>query len=124
MVQQGLALNPPAEKKDGTRRGCTAQTKTVNLLLRFEQKEDQTLRYMTHPHARFDNNQAERDLRMNKVRQKISGGFRSLRAGQQFMTIRSFVSTAVKQKADPVEELVKLFTMDNESYMRLASNPE
>jgi hypothetical protein len=61
---------------------------------------------------------------MNKVRQKISGGFRSKKAGEEFMTIRSFVATAVKRDADPVEELVKVFTPGNQEYMWLARHPE
>jgi transposase len=124
LITIGLKKNPPVVKEDGSRRGKTAQTKTVNLLLRLRDKEQEVLRFMTHAHARYDNNQAERDLRMNKVRQKVSGGFRSKSAGEEFMRVRSFVSTAVKQGADPVEELVKLFTPDNTDYMRLAGTPE
>lgn len=120
----GLKRNPPAVKEDGSTRGRTAQTKTVNLLLRLRDNEDEVLRFMTHALAQFDNNQAERDLRMNKVRQKVSGGFRSLVAAQEFMDIRSFVATAIKRGADPVEELVNLFTPGNGDYMRLARHPE
>lgn len=97
LIAIGLKKNPPAVKEDGSTRGRTAQTKTVNLLLRLRDKEDEVLRFMTHALAKFDNNQAERDLRMNKVRQKVSGGFRSLVAAQEFMNIRSFVATAIKQ---------------------------
>ena len=124
LVALGLKGNPPAIKKDGAVRGRTAQTKTVNLLLRLRDKEDEVLRFMTHEHACFDNNQAERDLRMNKVRQKVSGGFRSLQAGQEFMDVRSFIATAVKQEADPIEELVHLFTEGDLTHMRLARHPE
>lgn len=124
LIDIGLEKNPPAVKKDGSTRGRTAQTKTVNLLLRLREKEDEVLRFMTHALAQFDNNQAERDLRMNKVRQKVSGGFRSPVAAQEFMNIRSFVATAIKRGADPVEELVKLFTPGNTDYMRLARHPE
>jgi transposase len=124
LIATGLAANPIKVKENGSRRGKTAQTKTVNLLLRLRDKEDEVLRFMTHADARYDNNQAERDLRMNKVRQKISGGFRSAKAGEEFMSIRSFIATAVKGKADPVEELVKLFTPGNTDYMRLALPPE
>ena len=124
LITTGIKNNPPRIKPDGNIRGRTARSKTVNLLWRLRDKEDEVLRFMTHPDARFDNNQAERDLRMNKVRQKVSGGFRSAKAGAEFMNIRSFVSTAIKQQADPVEELVKLFTPGSTDYMRLASYPE
>jgi transposase len=124
LIDIGLKKNPPAVKEDGSTRGRTAQTKTVNLLLRLRDKEDEVLRFMTHALAQFDNNQAERDLRMNKVRQKVSGGFRSPVAAQEFMNIRSFVATAIKRGADPVEELVNLFTPGNTDYMRLARHPE
>ena len=124
LIKQGLELNPPAIKQDGSRRGRTAQTKTVNLLLRFRDQEDAILRFMTHAGASFDNNQAERDLRMNKVRQKVSGGFRSKRAGEEFMIIRSLVSTAIKQGRDPIDQLVAVFTPGDTSYMHLAAYPE
>ncbi len=70
----------------------------------MQREEKSFLRFMTHRDARFDNNTAERDLRMNKVRQKISGGFRSRKAGEEFMRVRSFIATAVKQGCDPLEE--------------------
>ncbi|MFK7924705.1 MAG: transposase [Bacteroidia bacterium] len=50
--------------------------------MRLKQNEDQILRFMTHKHAQFDNNQAERDLRMNKVRQKISGDSDLIKQGK------------------------------------------
>lgn len=124
LVAPGLSKNPLKTKGNGEVRGRTAQTKTCNLLLRFHNKAEDILRFMSDPNAEFTNNQAERDLRMNKVRQKISGGFRSKKAGEEFTTIRSFVATAVKQGADPVEELVKVFTPDNQEYMWLARHPE
>lgn len=124
LIEQGLALNPPAIKVDGGRRGKAAQTKTVNLLLRLRDKEAEVLRFATHAEAEFDNNLAERDLRMNKLRQKVSGGFRSAQAGEEFMQIRSFVLTAIKQKAEPVAELVKLLTPGNYEHMRFVAIPE
>lgn len=124
LIQLGLLRNPPSVKTSGKIRGRAAQTKSCNLLMRLKQNEDQILRFMTHKHAQFDNNQAERDLRMNKVRQKISGGFRSDKAGEEFMAIRSFVATVIKRGHDPVEELVKLFTKGNQEYLKLALHPE
>ena len=124
LVALGLENNPLKVNEQGETKGKTAQTKTCNLLLRFQNKSADILRFMTQTNAEFTNNQAERDLRMNKVRQKISGGFRSKKAGEEFMTIRSFIATAVKRGADPVEELVKVFTPNDESYMWLARHPE
>lgn len=124
LVALGLSKNPLKVKENGEARGRTAQSKTCNLLLRFQNKAEDILRFMSDSNAEFTNNQAERDLRMNKVRQKISGGFRFKKAGEEFMTIRSFVATAVKGGADPVEELVKVFTPDNQEYMWLARHPE
>ena len=124
IVEIGLVANPPAKRKDGQKRGRTAQSKTVNLLWRLRDRADQVLCFMQHKAASFDNNRAERDLRMNKVRQKISGGFRALTAGQEFMAIRSFLATAVKQGGNPVEELVHLFTPGNQQHMRFIATPE
>ncbi|MEM0938469.1 MAG: transposase, partial [Bacteroidota bacterium] len=56
------------------------------------------LAFLTNPAIPYDNNQAERDLRMIKTRQKISGCFRSTQAGEAFATIRGFVSTLKKQR--------------------------
>lgn len=123
-IELGLSLNPPKVRANGKTRGKIAQSKSYNLLVRLRDKEDQVLRFMTHPEAQFDNNQAERDLRMNKVRQKVSGGFRSLEAGEEFMTIRSLIATAIKRGADPIEMLNHVFKNNEDSYMWLARNPE
>jgi transposase len=124
LISLGLSKNLPRKKKDRKVRRRTAQSKTDNLLVRLRDNVNEVLRFMTSPEACFTNNQAERDLRMNKVRQKVSGGFRSKTAAEQFMTIRPFVATAVKRGADPLEELVKVFTPGEQDYMRLACNPE
>ena len=67
-------------------------------------KED-TLRFLRDPTVPFTNNQAERDGRMMKLRQKISGGFRSLQGAMDFALIRSFVSTARKQDWNIIDAL-------------------
>jgi transposase len=67
-------MNPEAGRSETQKRGATRQSKTRNLLLRLGGREDDILRFMADPLAEFTNNQAERDLRMNKVRAKVSGG--------------------------------------------------
>jgi hypothetical protein len=67
-------------------------------------KED-TLRFLHDPTVPFTNNQAERDGRMMKLRQKISGGFRSLQGAMDFALIRSFVSAARKQDWNIIDAL-------------------
>jgi|TARA_Y100000031_G_C8213301_1_gene382075 transposase len=70
--------------------------KSKNLLHRFVLHEDDILRFIHEPGVSFDNNQAERDIRMIKVKQKISGRFRSVSGAKQFVRIRGYVSTVRK----------------------------
>ena len=67
-----------------------------NLLLRLSTRKPDVLRFLTDPRVPFTNNLAERDGRMMKLRQKISGGFRSARGAEDFAVIRSLISTARK----------------------------
>jgi transposase len=81
----------------GKRRGRAPRRTGHNLLLRLATRKEDTLRFLHDATVPFTNNQAERDGRMMKLRQKISGGFRSLEGAIDFALIRSFFSTARKQ---------------------------
>jgi transposase len=76
-----------------------------NLLLRLSTRKPDVLRFLTDPRVPFTNNLAERDGRMMKLRQKISGGFRSAQGAEDFAVIRSLVSTARKQDWDLLQTL-------------------
>jgi len=109
IVQKGLEENPfkPPEKKS---RGRYAKPPPRNLLERLDKHQEDVLRFFLDFKVPFDNNFSERDLRMMKVKQKISGGFRSLKGAKYFARIRSYILTARKQNVNPLEALTNLFT--------------
>jgi transposase len=79
------------------RRGRPPRRVGHNLLLRLSTRKQDVLRFLTDPSVPFTNNLAEQDGRMMKLRQKISGGFRSEDGAKDFAVIRSVLSTARKQ---------------------------
>jgi transposase len=97
---------PPLEQK--SKRGRKKRRVGHNLLLRLRDYADDVLRFLDAPHIPFTNNQAERDIRMMKCRQKISGGFRSWQGAENFATIRSLISTARKQGRNILEVLTQV----------------
>ena len=96
LVAEGLRLNPPTPPSGG-KQGRPKRSPAGNLAVRLSTHQTETLAFMTDLRVPFDNNQAERDLRMMKVRQKISGCFRSKTALDRFCLIRSYVCTLRKQ---------------------------
>ena len=75
------------------------------LLNRLSKRQDSILLFVENPDVPFDNNLAERDLRMAKVKQKVSGTFRSSTGAQHFSMARSFLSTLKKKKMNLFESI-------------------
>ena len=96
------ALISTARKRPGRRPRRVGH----NLLLRLRTRRQDVLRFLSDPDVPFTNNLAERDGRMMKLRQKISGGFRSMEGAEDFSVIRSLISTARKQGWDILQVLV------------------
>ena len=106
-VRLGLAFHrqlPKLETKSPSR-GRAKQRPGHNLLERLKAFKTETLRFMTDFDVPFTNNLAEQDLRMMKVKMKISGCFRTLEGAQIFAQLRSVVSTARKQACNILQTL-------------------
>jgi transposase len=101
IVADGLTFHQAQPALTKTRpRGRPPRRVGHNLLLRLSTHQQDVLRFLTDPRVPFTNNLAERDARMMKLRQKISGGFRSEDGAKDFAVIRSVLSTAKKQGWD------------------------
>lgn len=99
---------PPEEIKPFAKR--QKKSKERNLIERLRAFESETLRFMTDPLVPFTNNRGERDIRMTKVQQKISGCFRSFKGAQIFCRVRSYISTCQKHGISPTYALSMLFS--------------
>ena len=106
VIKLGYEQNPDLGPDSGGRR--PKRTKAQNLLLRLDEREQEALRFANDFRVPFDNNLCERDLRMVKLQQKISGCWRTLEGAERFLAIRSYLSTARKQGQRPAEVLLAL----------------
>ena len=107
ILVQAQAENPIALSTG--KRGRTKQTKATNLIGRLRDYSDDVWRFMTQPDAPFTNNLAEQTVRMPKVKQKVSGCFRTLPGAQNYCVIRSYCATMHKQGANVFESLAAAF---------------
>jgi transposase len=115
LLERGEALNPQTRRTGTSQdagmgaRGRPRQSKAANLLKRLREYRHDVWRFMTDEAVPFTNNLAEQALRMSKVKQKISGCFRTEHGADTFFTIRSYLATMTKQKANLFDCLISVF---------------
>ena len=110
VVRQELKVCEKAMKDRPKTRGKPKRSEAHNLLLALNRYHQEVLAFLTDPAIPFDNNLAERDLRMVKTKQKVSGSFRSTAGGKAFASIRSYISTLKKQKKNVLSGFHCLFS--------------
>jgi hypothetical protein len=106
IILEGLQANPPPLPVKG-KKGKTKQPHSRNLLERMQKHQNEILLFVTNPLVPFDNNLAERDIRMPKLKMKISGLFRSEKGALAFSRIRSYISTMQKNDISIIDGLIK-----------------
>ncbi len=114
IIAAGMKANPPPTRPEGcSRRGRLKRSKARNLLERLAERKKETLRYLYDFRVPFTNNQAERDIRMMRVQQKVSGAFRSNAGALAFCRIRSYISTMRKHGKSVIDALIRVLQEDD-----------
>jgi len=111
LLAQGRALNEET-LTDPTRKhkkGGIRQSFAYNLIKRLDKRADDVLRFMSDALVPFTNNLAERDIRMPKLKQKVSGCFRTFAGAEAYCSIRSFLATLQKRSMDLMQALNMVF---------------
>lgn len=111
IITLGNRQNPPPTVRL-TRRGLIAKTPAANLLQRLDDHREEVLRFSHDFRVPFDNNLAERDIRMIKIQQKISGSWRTTTGAEHFLALRAYISTARKQGHHIIDALTRLAAHD------------
>lgn len=125
ILAMGYRENPEPPPKPKGQRGKAARGKALNLLDRFDKYREEILGYFLYPELYpFDNNLAERDIRPIKVREKISGTFRSEEHARGFCLIRSIILSGRKQGRRVLETLSELIKNPGGIGLSLAEGPE
>lgn len=107
IIAAGNDRYPPSTIKTG-KRGVIGQSPARNLLTRLDRDREQILRFAHDFRVPFDNNLVERDIRMIKIQQKISGSWRTTAGADHFLALRAYISTTRKQGHDILDALARL----------------
>jgi len=113
IIEKSKLENPPPASSNsqvmGKKRGRKKKTKAQNLMERLQKYRREVLAFMYDLEVPFDNNLAERDIRMMKVQQKISGTFRSWEGARIFCRIRGYISTVKKKSISVIDAIQGAF---------------